>query len=57
VLNDLQQKRGKGKAHGAWQKPEGSLVDDAIETLDRVTEAIIHLAEFFNSFEKNRANS
>jgi hypothetical protein len=43
VLNDLQIKRGKGKAHGAWRTPDGSLIDDATKRLKDVIQAINEL--------------
>jgi len=43
VLNELQIKRGKGKAHGTWENPEGSLIDDATERLKNVIKAIREL--------------
>lgn len=45
VLNDLQQRRGMGKAHGAWKTPSGSLVEDADERLTHVTQAVERLIE------------
>jgi len=40
VLNDLQKRRGKGKAHGAWDTPEGSLIEDANNRLQDIILAI-----------------
>ncbi|MDU9047583.1 MAG: hypothetical protein Q3M30_01950 [Candidatus Electrothrix sp. Rat3] len=54
VLNDLQIKRGKGKAHGAWQTPEGSLIDDATERIKNVTQAINDLQKVLESLHKNQ---
>jgi hypothetical protein len=45
VLQDLQQRRGSGKAHGAWKTPDGSLVDDADKRLGDVIQAIRRLSE------------
>jgi hypothetical protein len=47
VLRHLQERRGKGKAHGTWATPNGSLVEDARDTLQGVTLAMEKLAEFF----------
>lgn len=43
VLNELQIKRGKGKAHGTWETPDGSLIDDATKRLKDVIQAINEL--------------
>lgn len=43
VLNDLQIRRGKGKAHGTWDTPEGSLIEDADRRLQDVICAIDEL--------------
>lgn len=43
VLNELQIKRGKGKAHGTWDTPGGSLIDDATKRLKDVIQAINEL--------------
>ncbi len=48
ILNDLQEKRGQGKAHGAWITPEGSLVEDAKVKLKNVTASISKLADIFS---------
>jgi hypothetical protein len=45
VLQDLQQRRGSGKAHGTWKTPEGSLVEDADNRLSKVIQAIQRLNE------------
>ncbi|MGB5684442.1 MAG: hypothetical protein WBM35_01425, partial [Candidatus Electrothrix sp.] len=49
TLNELQIKRGKGKAHGAWQTPEGSLIDDATKRLKDVIQAINELQKVIES--------
>lgn len=51
VLNDLQIKRGKGKAHGSWLTPEGSLIEDANQRLEDVINAINKLKQVFASLE------
>ena len=43
VLNDLQKKRGMGKAHGTWETPAGSLILDADERFSAVIQAIVGL--------------
>jgi len=45
VLNDLQQRRGMGKAHGSWKTPDGSLVEDADRRLSNVIRAVRMLTE------------
>jgi len=46
VLNDLQKKRGKGKAHGSWIVPEGSsLIKEAEQTLNDTIKAINELVQ------------
>jgi hypothetical protein len=45
VLSDLQQRRGMGKAHGAWKTPDGSLVEDADRRLSNVIRAVRKLTE------------
>ncbi|WP_321530655.1 hypothetical protein [uncultured Desulfuromonas sp.] len=45
VLNDLQLKRGKGKAHGTWETPEGSLIEDCTKRLQDVICSIIELGK------------
>ena len=40
VLNSLQIKRGRGKAHGTWDTPKGSLVEDAGNILRDVIGAL-----------------
>ncbi|WP_417909427.1 hypothetical protein [Candidatus Electronema sp. PJ] len=45
VLNDLRSTRGKGKAHGTWETPEGSLIDDATKRLKDIIQAINELQE------------
>lgn len=51
TLNGLQIKRGKGKAHGTWDSPEASLIQDAAERLQSVILAIESLVEVFNTLE------
>ncbi len=51
VLNDLQLKRGKGKAHGTWATPVGSLIDDANKTLQDVIHAINELTQRVEAIE------
>lgn len=51
VLNDLQICRGQGKAHGAWERPEGSLIEDANKRLDDAIKAIMELCKVLNMLE------
>jgi len=51
VLNGLQIKRGRGKAHGTWDTPEGSLIEDGAKTLDDVTMAIEELTNVLEEIE------
>ena len=51
VLNDLQSKRGKGKAHGTWDTPGGSLVEDGTKRLHDVINSINLLKQIFDSIE------
>lgn len=51
VLNDLQLKRGKGKAHGTWDTPEGSLIEDATKRLQDVILSINELKQVIQSIE------
>jgi hypothetical protein len=51
VLNDLQKRRGKGKAHGSWDTPEGSLIEDSNKRLEDVIHAIEELIQVFGSIE------
>ncbi|MHA1703534.1 MAG: hypothetical protein ACTSWK_14865 [Promethearchaeota archaeon] len=51
VLNDLQIKRGKGKAHGNWDTPEGSLIKDADNKLQDVINAIKELSQVIKTLE------
>ncbi|CBW27588.1 hypothetical protein BMS_2812 [Halobacteriovorax marinus SJ] len=44
-LNTLQRLRGRGKAHGNWQVPDGSLIEDAENRLIRVINALTKLKE------------
>jgi len=48
VFNDLQKRRGRGKAHGTWDTPEGSLIEDADKRLDDVIVAVENLNELFS---------
>lgn len=52
VLNDLQKKRAKGKAHGSWNTPEGSLIQDSNKRLQDVIHAIEELIQVFGSIAK-----
>jgi hypothetical protein len=45
VLQDLQKMRSKGKAHGNWEYPDGSLIEHSQKTLMSVTTAINLLVE------------
>jgi hypothetical protein len=49
VLNDLQISRGKGKAHGAWVTPTGSLIEDGDKRLLDVIVAINELKKVLES--------
>ena len=49
VLNDLRLNRGKGKAHGTWDIPEGSLIEDATKRLQDVILAINELNQLVES--------
>ena len=51
VLNDLQRKRGKGKAHGTWDTPDGSLIEGATKILQNVILAINDLTQIVESIE------
>lgn len=51
VLNDLQIRRGKGKAHGSWNAPEGSLIEDANKRLQDVILAIEKMVEVFGALK------
>ncbi len=51
ILNDIQGKRSGGKAHGDWNIPEGSLIEDAQNRLEKVTKAIKILTAFFKDLE------
>lgn len=51
VLNDLQIKRGKGKAHGTWETPEGPLIEDANKRLQDVILAIEKLIEVLGALK------
>ncbi|MBF0379160.1 MAG: hypothetical protein HQK72_17020 [Desulfamplus sp.] len=53
VLNELQQKRNQGKAHGAWKTPEGSLIADAKDRLVKTTTAIKKLSDFLETIKIN----
>lgn len=54
ILNDLNKKRGQGKAHGTWKKPEGSLIKDAEQQLNNVIIAIDKLRNIFSQFENQK---
>lgn len=47
VLSDLHDCRGRGKAHGNWKRPDGSLVEDADKRLDEIIIAIEELTDIF----------
>jgi hypothetical protein len=49
VLNDLQIKRGQGKAHGTWKTPDGSLIEDSNSRLQDVISAIKVLIQALES--------
>ncbi|MFC2027222.1 hypothetical protein ACFLU3_00910 [Chloroflexota bacterium] len=51
ILNELQTKRGKGKAHGTWDTPEGSLIEDANNRLLDTITAIDNLIQVFDELE------
>ena len=51
VLNELQIKRGKGKAHGTWDTPEGLLIEDATKRLQDVILAINDLKKILESLQ------
>jgi hypothetical protein len=51
TLNELQTRRGKGKAHGSWDTPEGSLIEDANKRLQDVILAIGKLIEILGALE------
>lgn len=51
VLNDLQLRRGKGKAHGTWDTPEGSLIEDGTKRLQDVIHSINELKQVIESIE------
>ena len=51
VLNELQIRRGQGKAHGGWKTPEGSLIEDSNKRLQDVINAIEELIIVFESIE------
>ncbi|MBC8182862.1 hypothetical protein H8E88_17300 [candidate division KSB1 bacterium] len=51
TLNDLRIKRGKGKAHGTWNTPEGSLIEDAAKRLQDVITAIEELKQVVGTLE------
>ena len=53
VLNELQQRRSQGKAHGAWKTPNGSLITDSKDRLIKTTKAITKLCEFFETLKIN----
>ncbi|MFX0197815.1 MAG: hypothetical protein ACFFCW_16970 [Candidatus Hodarchaeota archaeon] len=49
VLNELQGSRSKGKAHGAWITPKGSLIEDADKRLQDIIVAIDELKKVVGS--------
>lgn len=49
VLNDLQLKRGKGKAHGTWETPEGSLIEESTKRLQDVIHSLMELKKVIES--------
>ncbi len=49
VLNDLQIKRAKGKAHGSWETPNGSLIENSEKLLKDVIAAVQKLRIIFES--------
>jgi hypothetical protein len=51
VLNELQKRRGKGKAHGSWDTPGGSLIGDSNRRLQDVIDAIEELITVLESIE------
>ncbi|TKJ36450.1 MAG: hypothetical protein CEE38_11585 [Planctomycetes bacterium B3_Pla] len=51
VLNELQKRRGKGKAHGSWDTPKGSLIEDANKRLQDVIYAIEESIQVFGALE------
>ena len=51
VLNELQERRGKGKAHGSWATPETSLIEDANKRLQDVILAIENLVQLLEGIE------
>lgn len=51
VLNELQVRRGQGKAHGNWDTPAGSLIEDANKRLEDVILAIERLIEVLGALE------
>jgi len=51
VLNELRIKRGKGKVHGTWDTPEGSLIEDAKKRLQDVILAISELTKIVVTLE------
>jgi len=51
VLNELQKRRGKGKVHGIWDIPDGSLIEDANKRLQDVILAIEKLIEVLEALE------
>lgn len=51
TLNELQIKRSKGKVHGTWDTPSGSLIEDSRQRLDDVIQALEMLFEVFSSMK------
>jgi hypothetical protein len=51
ILNDLQIMRGKGKAHGHWKTPAGSLIEDCSNRFDDVIMALENLEQVLTKLE------
>jgi hypothetical protein len=51
ILNDLQKARGQGKAHGAWKRPDGSLIEDAKTRLEKIINAVEKLTVIFDNLK------
>jgi hypothetical protein len=49
VLSELQDRRAQGKAHGTWDAPKGSLIEDAKTRLNNVINAIEQLDTIFTA--------
>lgn len=54
TLDDLQKMRSSGKPHKLidWKTPDGSIIEDSEKIIDDVTEAILSLADIFESLEQ-----